>query len=761
VTPSPSVLLVGSAGSRVFEKLQGWNVSAASLLAVEDLRPELTPLPELVVVSAPPPEAARWVSAVRAHAQLSQLPVVAHVEKYEPGVESLDVDAVAVGDVQLQRKLFAGLKARLAIVEQDRYQRRLESWLRFKERLLREKGELESFVLAARSIAESVSDKVAVVYVHAPDRFSKAGPEGVALAISPSSETLVLEAFDAGRPVERDGVSVFPAWSDAERPLGALIVSAPLDERERGFAISLTDNLQWHLRARHAASALENERAELERAYLDRYRELEQANKRLAALDEWKDEMLGMVSHDARAPLQVLLGHGRLLLEDDLPGDARVGVDAMVRMGRKILAMMESALDFARTTRGAVSFEPRPVDIAEVARDVAHDLFILSEEKRIRLEVKAPKTLEVNGDELKLKQVLQNLIVNALQHGAGARHVVLKCQSVPSSGGPRVKVSIEDDGEGFAAGEMSDLFDRYERDGVGKGLSICRELVRAHGGEIWAEHRQGGGSVLAFTVPELVRERTRPAQRETTLLLADDDPNIRRSFSRILGRHWRIETAQDGAEAVAKAKALNPDLMLVDLFMPKKDGLDAIREIRRDPALKKLPIILMSARAEATDRTQGEELLEVELVPKLTPPEELIKRVRAMLAAAPKPSAIPDAPVGLLDRDGVVARLEEEQARAQRYGRPLSVAVLKPSAPVEGAEQVARKVREKMRAPDLIAHLGNGVLVLVLPETVAEPAQALANRLCAGLEDEGTAYVATVRQVDTEVGAAELLQLLE
>ena len=76
-------------------------------------------------------------------------------------------------------------------------------------------------------------------------------------------------------------------------------------------------------------------------------------------------------------------------------------------------AMMESALDFARTTQGAVSFEPGPVDIAEVARDVAHDLFILAEEKRIRLEVKAPKALEVNGDELKLKQVLQNLIDNA------------------------------------------------------------------------------------------------------------------------------------------------------------------------------------------------------------------------------------------------------------------------------------------------------------------------------------------------------------
>jgi signal transduction histidine kinase/CheY-like chemotaxis protein len=744
VSPSPSVLLVGSAAAGVFKKLQGWNVSVASLLAVEDLRPELPQTPSAVVVSAPTAEAARWVAAVRAHQQLSQLPVVAHVEKYEPGLDALDFDAVAVGDAQLERKLFAGLKARAAIVEQELYLKRVEAWLRFKEALNKERSETASFGFAAKAIAEAVTEKVAVVHP------------------AESDDALVREAYDTAQSAELDGRTVFPVLSDLDRPIGALVVSAPLSARERGLVISLVDNLQWHLRARQATSALENERAELERAYLDRYRELEQANKRLAALDQWKDEMLGMVSHDARAPLQVLLGHGRLLLEDELAGDTRVGVDAMVRMGRKILAMMESALDFARTTRGAVSFEAQPVDIAEVARDVAHDLLILAEEKRIRLEVKAPKTLEVNGDELKLKQVLQNLIVNALQHGVGARNVVLRCQTVPSSGGPRVKVSIEDDGEGFAAGEMTDLFDRYERDGVGKGLSICRELVRAHGGEIWAEHRQGGGSVLAFTVPELVRERARKTQRETTLLLADDDPNIRKSFSRILGRHWRIETASDGAEAVARAKALAPDLMLIDLFMPKKDGLDAIREIRRDPSLKKLPIVLMSARAEASVRTQGEELDGVELVPKLTPPEELIKRVRAMLAAAgPKPMPLPDAPAGLLDREGVTRRLEEEQARAQRYGRPLSVAVLKPSAPPsQSGEALGAKVREKMRAPDLIAHLGNGVLLLVLPETGPEPAQALANRLCSELDEGGAAYTATVRQLDGELGAAEALELL-
>lgn len=761
MTPPPSVLLVGSAGPRVFKKLQGWNVSAASLLAIEDLRPELAEAPSLVVVSGPAAEASRWVKAVRNHQQLSKLPVVAHVDTYEPGLEALDFDAVAVGDAQLERKVFASLKARQAIVEYERYQRRNELWLRFKQRLMRVRDERESLVLGAQTIADAVTTHVEFVHVGEGGRAVKAGPEVDTVQIELSSLPLVEQAFETGRLAELGDVSVFPVLTETDRPLGAFIVRGPFDEPERGFLLSLADNLQWHLSAAHATFALEKERGELERAYLDRYRELLQANKRLAALDQWKDEMLGMVSHDARAPLQVLLGHGRLLLEDELPPDVRPGIDAMVRMGRKIQAMMESALDFARTTRGAVSFEPRAVDIAEVARDVAHDLLILAEEKAIRLEVKAPRTLEVNGDELKLKQVLQNLIVNAIQHGVGARQVVLKCQTVPSGTGPRVKVAIEDDGEGFAAGEMSDLFDRYERDGIGKGLSICRELVRAHGGEIWAEQRQGGGSVLAFTVPELVRERPRVSQHETTLLLVDDDAHIRKSFSRILGRHWRVETAQDGAEAVARAKALVPDLMLIDLFMPKRDGLDAIREIRRDPALKKLPIILMSAKAEASVKTQGQELNEVELVPKLTPPEELVKRVRSMLAAAaPKPQ-ISDAPVGLLDRDGVTHRLEEEQARAQRYGRPLSVAVLKPSGPVARPVEHAGKVREKMRAPDLIAHLGSGVLVLVLPETPIEPAQALANRLCNGLEEEGAAYVATVRQVDTEVGAAELLQLLE
>ena len=103
-----------------------------------------------------------------------------------------------------------------------------------------------------------------------------------------------------------------------------------------------------------------------------------------------------------------------------------------------------------------------------------------------------------------------------------------------------------------------------------------------------------------------------------------------------------------------------------------------------------------------------------------------------------------------------------EQARAVRYGRPLSLAVLKPSGPLKAdGDQAAAAVREKMRSPDLIAHLGNGTLVLVLPETGFEPAQALTTRLCDELEEKGTSYVYQVRQVGAEVGAAELLQLLE
>ncbi len=759
MSTTSTVLVVGSGSDDLLPRLKTWGVAVARAGVPEQLPGDLTP--SLVVVSAPVEEAGLWVRALRANPRLKGLPVVAAAARAEPGLEALDVDAVAVGDLQLERQILAGLRAREALEAQAAQRVRLEAYVHFRDALPHAKDEREQLQVAARAVAEVVKGQVGLLHLGAGGAAVLIDSAQRSQPVELSAEPLLRQAIDSGRVTEADGTVVFPVTAP-DGPVGALVVKdAPLPMAERAFIAGVIEGLTLQLSSTRAIAALHQERADLEHAYLDRYRELSQTNKRLEKLDQWKDEMLAMVSHDARAPLQVLLGHGRLLLEDDLPHEVRPGVDAMVRMGKKILDMMESVLDRARTTRGAPVFEPQPVDLAKLCRDTIDDLSILGDEQRVRLKVDAPQTLEVNGDLVKLRQVLENLVVNALHHAKGAKQITLRCAAQATPEGRRAKVCVEDDGAGFSAAEMSELFDRYERQGIGKGLSICRELVRLHGGEIWAEQRQPKGAVLAFTLPLKADEAKKPKGRAPVLLLADDDPNIRKSFSRILGRHWTVVTAVDGVEAVSLAREIHPDVALIDLFMPRRDGLDTVRELRKASETRDLPVLLMSARAEASERTQGEELEGIELVPKLTPPEELVRRVRALIESAQPQEAGAEPVPGLLDRGGLTQRLEEERARAQRYGRPLSLVLLRPQGVVGSqAHELATFARLQLRSPDLIAHLGQGVLVLVLPETQLEAAHALANRLCAQLEAKGAAYSHRVAPLQAEVGAAESLELL-
>ena len=269
-----------------------------------------------------------------------------------------------------------------------------------------------------------------------------------------------------------------------------------------------------------------------------------------------------------------------------------------------------------------------------------------------------------------------------------------------------------------------------------------------------------------YTFTPLERESLTAGLPDTNaaplLLLAEHDPQLLQLCQLSLRGSYRLELARDGDEALEKARRLLPDLVVLDLFLPRRDGLQTIAALSEDPQTAHLPVMVISGHKDSGEKVRA--LGAIDVLARPFEPAELLTRVKASLgrrvlqSATQAPSA---AQGGMLDQLGVVTRLEEEMGRASRYHRPLTVAVLKPTTPPkQRAGACAEVVRDQLRNPDVLGHLGNGVLVLILPETALEPARRLTAKLCLLLQAQGIAYAVRLLEVRADQTAAAALESL-
>jgi len=206
--------------------------------------------------------------------------------------------------------------------------------------------------------------------------------------------------------------------------------------------------------------------------------------------------------------------------------------------------------------------------------------------------------------------------------------------------------------------------------------------------------------------------------------------------------------ARDGAEGLAKARALHPDLVVMDVFLPKLDGLDAAVALKSTPDTADIPVILISAHQGVAEKVRALNLGAIDYMHKPFQALELLTRTERALSLRNAEREVErshnllrragsDPETGLFDRVGLVARLEQERSRAKRYGRPLSLSVMQPdAAPAKGLiRSGANLVRTRLRAPDVVGHLGLGVLGVALPECAPEDARAVLGRLLPELQD--------------------------
>lgn len=235
-----------------------------------------------------------------------------------------------------------------------------------------------------------------------------------------------------------------------------------------------------------------------------RYLELERSRERLAVINTQREEVMRVVAHEMRSPLQSMLLISELCREKaDDEALLRSMPSRVTRMVQRLLRLIEDLSDLSSIDLGTLRLDRTPLDLVALVRDTAER--VQSTISSHRFEIHTPDALEVSGDVNRIEQVVTNFLTNAVKYSPDADRVVIQV----ASHGAYARVSVRDYGIGIAEEEVSRVFDRYFRtdkgkkraDGLGLGLYICRALIEAHGGELGVESQIGKGSTFWFHLP--------------------------------------------------------------------------------------------------------------------------------------------------------------------------------------------------------------------------------------------------------------------
>ena len=746
--------------------------------------------PEVILLAAAAKRAAEMLEGIRGIEQLRNVPVLADVSRSRSSADALKklaVDGIIRAAEEMVPQIEAVLRTGRLRESEERTRLRMGMLLEITQATTSSLELEEMLRIAVDKVGRVTgSDRSSVVLVERADAATgtvvatQEDPSLVRLEIDISRYPEVRRALETRQPVLIDKAENDPIMAEVRPnilPLGvrAILVQPLLcqdellgalflrhsragttfgrDEQE--FAQAVAGVLANSIRNARLHTALKRKREDLELAYVERYKELTDANRRLKELNRLKDEIIAVCSHDLRAPLQVLLGHGRLLLDGHPTAEQKQSIEAMIRQGRKILGLVESLLEKGKGEAARLAIEPRKLDVAQLCRESTSELNILASEKGVALRAEANESLHLIGDEVKLHEVLQNLITNAIHHAKVPGNVVVRATRLTRPDGDAVKITVQDDGAGIPQDELHLVFDRYRHGpkGTGLGLAICKEFVELHGGEIWAEAPPEGGGMFVFTLPmaqEAVRKKPEPTQEQhqQRVLVVEDEAEIAAVLSEVLRSRYRVEVARDGQEGVAKARNMRPDLIVMDVFLPKLDGLEATVALKSSTDTAHIPIILLSAHQGVAEKVRALNLGAVDYMSKPFNAMELLKRTERALKSPnteqPEPeSQLPpvtlrtgsDPGTNLYDKRTLLGKLEVEVSKSRRYHRPLSLAVLRPERPqVDMPRGVSDVMRRRLRTLDAVAHMGAGVFAVMLPECNVESARSVIQRLMPELQ---------------------------
>jgi PAS domain S-box-containing protein len=378
---------------------------------------------------------------------------------------------------------------------------------------------------------------------------------------------------------------------------------------------------------------------------------LAESNEELARATRLKDEFLANMSHELRTPLNAILGMTEGMQEQVFGKTSSAQIKALQtieRSGSHLLELINDILDVAKIESGQIDLEYSIVSVESLCQSSLTFIRQQALKKSIQLKNKlSPNLPELNVDERRIRQVLINLLNNAVKFTPEGGNITLEVSYQPLSATPEIlssapvdnllqsdlsgyiHIAISDTGIGIAPENISKLFQPFvqidsalnrQYQGTGLGLALVKRIVEMHGGKVMLSSVLGSGSCFTVILPcaelaspsvavaidcpadDLSCESVQSQQTTPVILLVEDnEANIITISSYLTAKGYLIVLANNGEEAIALAQSANPDLILMDIQMPVMDGLEATKQMRQIPSLDHVPIIAITALAMDND----------------------------------------------------------------------------------------------------------------------------------------------------------------
>ncbi len=427
--------------------------------------------------------------------------------------------------------------------------------------------------------------------------------------------TLVGRACREGHPLEVPDLDAVPLdphlqclYDDGWRSVAAIpmlresqIVGVLVVRRKSTGSLS-ADTLDL-LQSFAAQSALALHNARL-------FRELETKGTQLEIASRHKSEFLASMSHELRTPLNAVIGFSEVLLER-MFGELNERQEEYLRdirsSGKHLLELLNDILDLSKVEAGQMHMDLTTF----VVRDVLETALALLRERALLQHVELVLELDsavglIDTDELRFKQIVLNLVTNAVKFTPAGGHVLVRA----STDGGELFVAVTDTGIGVPIDDRERIFESFQQgsigasneEGTGLGLTLCRRMLELLGGRIWLESEVGMGSTFTFALPLGVLDVEAPdvdgprsaGGARSVVLIDDDRPSIDLMTAYLDGPSWTVSVARDGAEGLTTVRRLDPAVVVLDIRLPRVDGWDVLRALKADPTTANIPVIVVS-----------------------------------------------------------------------------------------------------------------------------------------------------------------------